>query len=231
MSLADEMRLKVKEILREQWTTRKGTVVPESTDLGLGNDAVEITGTVLYADLSASTALVDNYEPRFAAEVYKAYLYCAAKIIRSEGGVITAYDGDRVMAVYLGDTKNTSAARTGLKVNWAVKNIVNPLLKAQYPDKAYEVKQTIGIDTSQLFVARTGIRGANDLVWVGHAANHAAKLASLPADFATWISSAVHDVLLDSVKANAGRAMWEKRAWTAMDNAIIYRSNWTWAVE
>ena len=39
-------------------------------------------------------------------------------------------------------------------------------------------KQSVGIDTSELFVARTGIRRANDLVWVGRAANHAAKLSA-----------------------------------------------------
>src|SRR4051812_36873707 len=62
----------------------------------LSNDAVEIDGTVLYADLAESTPLVKGYKDWFAAEVYKNYLYCAARIIRLRGGVITAYDGDRV---------------------------------------------------------------------------------------------------------------------------------------
>ncbi len=33
--------------------------------------------------------------------LYKAYLHCAAKIISNEGGEITAYDGDRIMAYSL----------------------------------------------------------------------------------------------------------------------------------
>jgi class 3 adenylate cyclase len=52
---------------------------------------------------------------RFAAEIYKTFLHCAAKIIRSEDGVITAYDGDRIMAVFIGNAKNTSAVRAALK--------------------------------------------------------------------------------------------------------------------
>ena len=64
--------------------------------------AVKIEGTVLYADLDSSTNLVDEYKPQFAAEMYKTYLHCAAKIIRSEGGTITSYDWDRIMAVYVG---------------------------------------------------------------------------------------------------------------------------------
>ena len=68
-------------------------------NIQLGNDAVKLEGTVLYADLDDSTKLVDTMSPEFAAEVYKSYLVCAARIIRDQGGVITAYDGDRIMAV------------------------------------------------------------------------------------------------------------------------------------
>jgi len=73
---------------------------------------VKLDATVLYADMSGSTKLVDAFtSPKFPAEVYKCYLSCAAKIIKAGGGSITAYDGDRVMAVFLGDSKNSSAAR------------------------------------------------------------------------------------------------------------------------
>jgi class 3 adenylate cyclase len=153
--------------------------VPADEAIKLSNAAVNLDATILYADLCDSTDLVDHYKPQFAAEVYKTYLLCAAKIIRSEGGTITAYDGDRIMAVYLGGNKNTSAVRTALKVHYAVKNIIMPSMKTQYPTTTYTLKQAIGIDSSKLFVARTGVRGANDLVWVGRAANYAAKLASL----------------------------------------------------
>jgi len=87
---------------------------------------------VLYADLAESTNLVDAHKAWFAAEVYKSYLHCASKIIRDEGGIITAFDGDRVMAVFIGDLKNTSAARSALKINHAVVNIINPAIKAKF---------------------------------------------------------------------------------------------------
>jgi class 3 adenylate cyclase len=231
MGLAGDLTTEVKKIFREQWATRDGTVVPESEDLKLGNDAVKLDSTVLYADLSGSTALVDSKAATFAAEIYKTYLYCAAKIIRSEGGVITAYDGDRVMAVFIGNSKNTSAARTALKINWAVKNIINPAIKAQYQNSTYEVKQTVGIDTSSLFVARTGIRGSNDLVWVGRAANYAAKLSSLTPDYPTGITKDVYSMLHESLKTTNGKAMWEEFTWNTMGGITIYRSTWLWRVD
>ena len=55
-------------------------------DLALRNDADALDGMVLYADLDESTDLVNRKKPEFAAEVYKAFLGCAARIIRAEGG-------------------------------------------------------------------------------------------------------------------------------------------------
>ena len=231
MSLSEELKDQVKKIFSEQWSKRDGQQVPDSEDLKLSNDAVMLDGTVLYADLSGSTKLVDSYKDSFAAEIYKTYLHCAAKIITSEGGAITAYDGDRIMAVFIGDFKNSSAARSGLKINYAVRNIVNPALKAQYPSITYEVKQAVGIDTSKLFVARTGIRGSNDLVWVGRAANYAATLSNLSNYGPTWITADVYNRLIESVKTTNGKPMWEAMRWTAMNNLSIYRSAWLWAVK
>jgi class 3 adenylate cyclase len=226
MSLGDDLKKDVAKIFREQWTTRDGQKVPDADDVQLGNHAVKLDGTVLYADLAGSTKLVDKYKPEFAAKIYKTYLHCAAKIIRSDGGEITAYDGDRIMAVYIGKSKSTSAVRSGLKINYAAKKIVNPALKNQYPGETYEVKQVVGIDTCKLFIARTGIRGSNDLVWVGRAANYAAKLTEMSSDYPTRITTDIYKNMHDSVTKTDGKPMWEAVRWTDMNDILVYRSSW-----
>lgn len=231
MTLRSDLNEHVAAIFADSWSARDGQVVPAAEDVQLGNDAVKLQGTVLYADMAESTLLVDQYKPHFAAEIYKAYLHCAAKVIRSESGEITAYDGDRIMAVFIGSTKNTSAARAALKLNWCRTHIINPAIKKQYPETTYAVKHTVGVDASALWVARTGVRGANDLVWVGRAANHAAKLCGLSSEYPTWITGTVYDAMRDEVKTSDGRSMWEKRLWTAMGNRVVYRSDWTWRVD
>lgn len=232
MGLRDELDDEVKRIFADQWSSRKGLKVPDNEDLGLGNDAVEIEAAVLYADLTDSTGLVESSKPHFAAEVYKSYLRCAARIVSAEGGTITSFDGDRIMAVYIGDSKCTAATRTALKINFAVKKIINPALRVQYPGTTYEVKQVVGIDTSSLWVVRGGIRGSNDLLWIGNAANIAAKLCSLSADHPSWITKAVYDVIGKTAKfGKEGQNMWEQRKWTGYKDRIIYRSNWWWAVK
>jgi len=226
---SNEILSEIKAIFAAQWNKREGRKVPEAEDVSLGNDAVELSGTVLYADLADSTGLVDNFKAWFAAEAYKAYLVGTCRVISNNGGEITAFDGDRVMAVFMGDYKNTSAVRTTLQINYLVRRI-NAALKKAYPSTAYTLHHTVGIDTSRLFVARTGIRKSNDLVWVGRAANYAAKLCALGgADYASYITEAVFSKLNKTAKygGSPSRPMWEKRIWKEM-GVVVYRSSWWW---
>lgn len=230
MTFTDELDEAVDEIFQTQWKNRDGDKVPEAEDVRLGNDAVLLDGTVLYADLANSTALVNSFPNWYAAEVYKSYLVCACKVIRKNGGEITAFDGDRVMAVYIGDHKNTAATRTALQINYVVQKLINPRLKARYPDKSCTVTQSVGVDTSKLFVAKTGIRGSNDLVWVGRAANYAAKLSSLrEPGYSSYITAAVYKAMHQSVKCEGqqNQPMWESRVWEKL-GISFYRSSWWW---
>jgi class 3 adenylate cyclase len=229
LSIADDLKSEVKAIFATRWAVREGDKVPETEDIKLGNDAVKLSATVLYADLADSTDLVQDYKPAFAGEIYKSFLVCACRIIREEGGVITAFDGDRVMGVFIGDPKNTPAAKAALKITYAVREIVNPALKEQYPTSPYVVRHGVGVDTSDIFVARAGIRGSNDLVWVGRAANYAAKLCSLRnGSFTSWITSDVYQRLNEDARiARNGQPMWEARTWTER-NITVYRSSWQW---
>jgi uridylate cyclase len=229
MKTSAEILSDVRNILATEWKTREGQKVPEAEDIKLGNDAVTLEGTVLYADLTDSTGLVNNHKDWFAAEVYKCYLVAACHIIRNNGGSITAFDGDRVMAVYFGDLKNSAAAKSALQINFIV-NEINPAIKKRYPNSSYQIRQSIGIDTSKLFIAKTGIRNSNDLVWVGRAANYAAKLCALvDGSYSTFMTESVFTKLSDETK-NGGsprRLMWEKSHWQEYA-IIIYKSNWWW---
>ncbi len=230
MKNAAELTTLVKDVLNTAWATREGRVVPEASDLKLGNDAITLDGTVLYADLADSTGLVQGYKNWFAAEVYKCYLMCASELIRGNGGSITAFDGDRVMGVFIGDSRNSNAAKCALQINYAVTQIINPAIKEKYPTSAYEVKQAVGIDSSSLFVAKTGVRGDNDLVWIGRVANYAAKLCSLrDGNYASVITADVYNKLSESSKygGDPKQDMWTKFTWQET-GLTAYRSSWHW---
>lgn len=222
----------VKETFEETWQSRNGQVVPDPKALGLGNDTIVFDrATVLYADISGSTAMVDKSYWFFAAEVYKNFLYCAARLITDSGGTITAYDGDRIMGIFIGDDQTPSAVKCAFKINYATKAIIVPAMKAKYTTD-FNLQHVVGIDTSQIRVARTGSRGFTDLVWVGRAANYAAKLTELSAYYSTWITQAAFDKLDQSTWYGADKktVMWAHAPWPAMNNAKVYGSTWWWEI-
>jgi class 3 adenylate cyclase len=205
---------------------RDGTVVPDSGDIALGNEAVKLDATVLYADLADSTEMVRTKKKEFSAEVYKAYLDSACRIIRRNGGEVTAFDGDRVMAVFIGKSKNTSAVASALNIQWAV-NILNEEIRKKWRTDL-PVRQCVGIDASEVWIAKTGIRGSNDLVWVGTAANYAAKLTTLGYDdYSSWITERVYNGANESVRLNVAKTVviWEQAYWDEQ-NSPIYKTRW-----
>jgi class 3 adenylate cyclase len=234
MGLLDDLKEEVRDIFAEQWNVADGNVVPDPEDLRLSNDARHFDrATILYADLSGSTKLVNDYPWTFAGEIYKTFLACAARIVRSLDGEITAYDGDRIMAVFISDTQTSNAAKCGLQINWAVRTIINPALKRQYSNRDYTVKQVVGIDTSEVRTARIGVRGGNDLVWIGRAANYAAKLTECRNDYSTWLTESAYKKITDASKfgGDPKQNMWKEFKWTGMNDIKVYGSSWHWSIE
>jgi class 3 adenylate cyclase len=235
MALLDELQKQTDEIVRGRWDRRDGTVVPENDDVGLGNEGVDLEATFLYADLSDSTELA-VHDKTIAAEVVKAYLMGTTRIIRSQDGEIRSFDGDRVMGVFHAGTKNTNAAKAGLKINYFFSKMLKPAFAGMYSDTfpaKFDLKQTVGIDTSKVMAVRSGIRDNNDLVWIGRAPNVAAKLSAIRDDYPTYITKAVFDAMLDDGKygGDPRRIMWGAATWnrgTAYGVTDLYRSNWTW---
>lgn len=227
MPLKAELETMVGSIFADQWEIVAGTTIPEPTDLLLGsNHGITLDATVLYADIDGSTTLVDAESAPFAAELYKIYLHCASKVIKACGGVITAYDGDRVMGIFIGNSKNTNAVDTALKINWARIKIVNPKLAAQYPGTRYRVDHAIGIDTSELMAARIGVRKDNDIVWVGRAANYAAKLCAADPSGPIRITRAVFNRLRDSEKFSSSSSLWDNATWSEQGDQAVFTSTW-----
>lgn len=229
MGLRDDLQKEVNTIFKSAWEVTTGRVVPVPSSVGLGNKAILLEkAVVLYADLDGSTSMVDSKKWQFSAEIYKTFLHCSAKVMKAESADITAYDGDRIMAIFIGDEKCDRAARAGLKLNWAVKNIIVPEMHKQYTTD-FKLAHTVGIDMTDLRAARTGVRGDNDLVWVGRAANYAAKLNELSSEYPTRVTSAVYADMTNATRTSRdGRAMWERVTWNDMNAMTIYRSGWSW---
>lgn len=227
MSVADDIKKNAADTFGAKWSVRDGQVVPDASDLKLSNDAVRFEkATVLYADLDQSTDLVETKKWQFAGEVYKTFLYAASRLIRNHGGKIVSYDGDRVMGVFIGDRQRNDAVSCALQINYAVKKYIQAEREKKWTGD-YKIRHVIGIDTSEIRAARTGVRGDNDLVWIGTAANLAAKMTSLSADSPTWITKRVYDYLDNAQKTGPrGESIWRSWKWTEHSDEEIYSSTY-----
>lgn len=229
MGFREDLAQRVAQFAVEEWGhIPDARVPPTPEDLTFGNTGERLEVCVLYADLHRSTEMVDQLPDTVAASYYKAFLHCAAKVIKRNDGNIQAYDGDRVMAIYVGDSMAHQSVRTALELYWVVQNVINPTFQAAMGAQHRELQHTVGIDTGQALAAKTGVRVDSDLVWVGPAANYAAKLNSfsgLDIGFPTRITRDVFDRLTDPLKFHLGASMWEG-PYTDLGQRHHYRSSY-----
>lgn len=232
MKTEDDILKEVGTIFRADWHRSEAQKVPDQSDVLLGeNDAKEFEGVVLYADMRESTKLVREYKDYFAAEMYKAFLFAAGEVIKNNDGVITSFDGDRIMAVFIGKSKCTNATKAGLQI-YAIVRKINERMAEKYHAVSFRLDFAVGIDMSRLFVIRTGIRGSNYLAWIGDAANIAAKLSEVRnQDGHVYITDRVYQKMNDSSKYSAsdgkGECMWSLLS-IIVEDQKIYSSTWYW---
>jgi class 3 adenylate cyclase len=136
------------------------------------------------------------------------------------------------MGIFVGERMNSRAAKVALKLNYVVRNIISPRLIGQFrslSEAGFELRHATGIDTGVALAVRTGLRAANDTIWVGRAPNLAARLSELREHpHASFITAAVYNRIGDDVKYSAGEAIWERRNLEWRDETVhIYRSSWT----
>jgi adenylate cyclase len=204
------------DILKTKWDVRDGTVIPESEGVALADGAVKIDATFLYADLAASSKLAEVCPWETTAKIIRAYLHVAIRLIRAYGGEIRSFDGDRVMGVFMGDSKNMHAVRCAREIFWMTENVLSPNASKQFQsikNNSIAIRQCVGVDTGTAVAVRAGIRNNNDLVWIGRAPSLAAKLSDVREyPNCVYISDACFKRLPHADKTNGDKDLWESRS-------------------
>lgn len=232
MAIASKIRTDVRRLLRTSWSERDGTVVPKTEDLSLSNGAVNLDAVFLYADMANSTWFAHNWTKYATANVIRAFLSAATQVIRAEGGEIRSFDGDRVMGIFIGNAKCSTAARCALKINYAVRTIVDEELRDRYNDydRTPKIGHCTGVALGEAMLVRGGVRGNNDLVSIGTAPNIAAKLSAIRTGYSTYIATEVRNQLNEaSVIGSDGRNMWSQVFHNIGGQPkVLYASTWWW---
>lgn len=234
MALSSDLENEVRAIISTAWDRRDGRKIPQTEEVALAGGAVEIDATFLYADLADSSKMAKELDRRIAAKIIKSFLYCASKLIIACGGKIVSFDGDRVMGVFYGESKNTSAAKCALQIKWAVNNIRERFEQSyeSVRNASFQIRHGVGVDTGTVLAVRGGVRGTNDLIWIGRAPNLAAKMSDLREHpYSSFITAAVFNVLNDEAKygGTEKELMWERHTWDFLGERLhVYRSHWSW---
>lgn len=221
---------RVDTILGTAFSERDGRVVPSTDDVALKDGAVKISATFLYADLAGSAKLSDVCPWDTTAKVIRAFLDISTRLIRAHGGEIRSFDGDRVMGVFMGESKNTSASKCGREIHWVVRKILHEKAKQKFlsiRNNNIEIRHCVGIDTGEVRAVRSGVRNHNDLIWIGKAASFSAKLSDVrETGFHTFISSRVYNMLADDAKKDGNTNLWAQAKFTfAGKEETVYKSN------
>jgi len=234
MALSDDLTQEVKTLISTTWDKRDGRTIPATEEMRLAGGAVEIEATFLYADLAGSSQMAKELDRRIAAKIIKSFVHSASKLVIARGGKIVSFDGDRVMGVFYGDSKNSSAAKCALQIKWAV-NTIRERFEASYEsvkNASFQIRHGVGVDTGTVLAVRGGVRGTNDLIWIGRAPNLAAKMSDLREHpYSSFITASVFNMLNEEAKYGGSekKLMWERRTWNFLgDNLHVYCSSWHW---
>lgn len=233
MGLKQNLTDAVDGILGKTFDERNGQKIPTSEDVALGNGAVKLDATFLYADLAGSGLIAKVCPWDTTAKIIRAYLDCAVRIIRKEGGEIRSFDGDRVMGVFIGGSKRTAATRAAMTIQWATEELIQKKSAAKFKsvrENNVKIRQACGIDVGTTRAVRAGIRNNNDLIWIGRPPSFAAKLSDVREyPHTTFISASVYEELHSTLKVHHGVDMWERRTIVfAGESEIIYRTAYRW---
>ena len=178
-------------------------------------------------DIRKSSQLHETYGFSKAAKIYQSFHDINVRVIEENSGSVRAFDGDRVMGVFVGASKNSNAVKAAMQIQWAIRNILNPKLQTQITCGG-------GIDYGKILVTKIGKgrnKNNNDLVWIGKADNYASHLAN-EAKNTIIISTNSYAVLVADRKVSDGKNMWQSKVLTLKNGTTVncYESSYGWVI-
>ncbi|MGB0683337.1 MAG: adenylate/guanylate cyclase domain-containing protein [Magnetovibrionaceae bacterium] len=175
--------LEEKEIIRRTL----GRYVPESIADKLMQDdgslaPVQAEATILFADVADFTALTEDLGPSRIVDVLNAYFSRMTEIIEAEGGVITQFQGDAILAIFnvpIGAEDHPErACRAAVRMRDAAET-------ETFSGQAITCR--IGINTGWVVAGAVGAEGRLTYTVHGDAVNRAARVEAMNKETGTSI--------------------------------------------
>jgi class 3 adenylate cyclase len=232
MPLSADLDSFVATVLEQKWNVREQAALPAAAALARGS-AVSLDVTILASDLQQAQVETD-LQLQAAARVVRAFLGVWARLVPEHGGAVTGYAADRMLAIFLGDRKNSRATRCALKMNHVLRYTIEPQIGDYF--KAHEhppfrLSHCAGIETGAVLGVRAADGASDDIVWAGAGPSVAIELSRLHGDYLTYITAEVYERLNHDAKDadDPEQDIWQEHTWDYLGRPMtIFGSDWTW---
>jgi len=163
--------------------------------------------SVMFADIRNFSAYCEARPPEEAAAVLHAFFSTATRIVEAEGGVIEAFQGDAILAVWNGDPAPDSAAagatHHAVRALQAAINLsaaVQGVLPDPAPAGLEPLALGIGVETGPAMAGSFGLASRRTHMVLGRTVTIASRLVEMTADLA-------HPILVgEGLAAHVGAA-------------------------
>lgn len=236
MGIKEEIETQTKKYINSNYEISKSHVVPQKQHLTFGPKAKEMWARVISIDIRKSRDILAERNDLVSIKTHKAFLYAASKCIRSEGGELRSFNGDSILAFFIGPGEEIAktTVRTGMKIKYVLDDVVNPQLKNAF---GKTIDFGIGLAQGEILVAKSGVAGDNDyqdLIWIGWPVYFSVGFSeTVSKPKAICISSAVWRSIKEDKKYthSNGTPMWQKSTLKLSGSEFeVYRTSYRWTL-
>ena len=212
MSLLTDLQVRVDSYMAGTYTTTRKQSVPNPQDIPLGNEAAELQAATLFIDVRQSSDITNAFRRQTAAKMMKAYFAGAVKIINANKGYVRSFNGDGMLAIFIGEQRSDNAVKAAMQLKWYVNHVLEPKFRRHFANNLTALGSSLsfsigsGIDEGTIYAVRIGIQGTNDVAWIGRCTNTSAKLSNIANSIA--ITEAVYKQLSNTRLFSNGSYMW-----------------------
>lgn len=142
--------------------------------------------SVLFADIRNFSAYCEARPPEESAAILHTFFSTATRIVQAHGGVIEAFQGDAIIAVWNGELQTDPAAAhhasQALQAAIALQAAVQGVLPDPAPDGLEPLSLGIGVETGPATVGSFGLASRRTHMVMGRTVTIASRLVGMTAD-------------------------------------------------
>ncbi len=154
-------------------------LIDDPNALKLGGETKEIT--VIFADIRGFTRLSESMTPEKVMNLLNVYLEIMVEEIWNQGGTVTAFLGDALMAIFNAPLLQPDHALRAIRAAWNMREAVQKYQLSQ--PQGIPISFGIGVNTGEATVGNLGSRERiQNYTAIGDAVNVAQRLQSNASD-------------------------------------------------